>query len=179
MTKWKTRAIEDEKAIGGLRNPHLSIQKLKGASTASKELTRMLEEHIDANYDDLSKTLDTLGKGEMPEILTNLPLSYGGVLQGCTGQSWRRRANSKGLYSRRSARSLMTPTSRLPDGFGRKVRRWVLPSPSSRAECFPQWKRSKPVTKPTIGLRHGITHLSQSVRREPRSCFERSLSEDG
>ena len=26
MMKWKTRAIEDEKAIGGLRNPHLSIR---------------------------------------------------------------------------------------------------------------------------------------------------------
>ena len=70
MTKWKTRAIEDEKAIGGLRNPHLSIRKLKGSSAACKELTRMLEEHIEANYDVLSKTLDTLGKGEMPEILT-------------------------------------------------------------------------------------------------------------
>ena len=70
MTKWKTKAIEDEKAIGGLRNPHVSIRKLKGASEACKELTKILEEHIEANYDSLSSTLGTLGKSEMPEILT-------------------------------------------------------------------------------------------------------------
>ena len=36
------KAVEDEKAIGGLRNPHLSIKELKGDLTTVDKLCKLM-----------------------------------------------------------------------------------------------------------------------------------------
>ena len=66
---WRIKAAEDEKAIGGLRNPHLSIKKLKGDLTTVDKLGKLIDEHVTANYEVLVKSLDTLGKQGTPEVL--------------------------------------------------------------------------------------------------------------
>ena len=139
----------------------------------------MLEEHIDANYDGLSKTLDTLGKGEMPEMLTKSATELRGRVAGLYGAELAEEGELQGYIREKIRQELDDPDIEVTRWIREKSTPLGTTEPSVTCGVFPQWKRSKPVTKPTIGLRHGITHLSQSIRREPRSCFERSMSKDG
>ena len=66
---WKLKALEDDRAIGGLRNPHLSIQKLKGDLTRVDQLRAIIDAKVTAGYESVVEALATIGKEEMPDVL--------------------------------------------------------------------------------------------------------------
>ena len=45
---WKLKALEHDRAIGGLRNPHLSIQKSKGDLTTVDQLRAIIDAKVTA-----------------------------------------------------------------------------------------------------------------------------------
>ena len=57
---WRSNALENEQAIGGLRNPHLSIKKLKGDPAAMEGVCALIDEHVSANFGELERPLEHL-----------------------------------------------------------------------------------------------------------------------
>ena len=48
--QWRTRALEDATAIGGLRNPADSVRKLSGAEIVGNHLQKMIDAVVDTRF---------------------------------------------------------------------------------------------------------------------------------
>ena len=70
-TRKQRRNIEDEAALGGLRNPHRSVSRLEGAPACGARLKEVID-RVTANESlDSGKLLATLGQAEELESTTN------------------------------------------------------------------------------------------------------------
>ena len=69
QAKWYQRAVEDDQALGGLRNPHRCVDRLSGAPKVGEKLRLCIDECIHTNLDVLTSALHTVGSNEVPSAL--------------------------------------------------------------------------------------------------------------
>ncbi len=65
----RQRAREDDDTLGGLRTPHRSVHKLRGAAACSVKLQSTIDDYISTREDVLLDHLSTLGKTTIPTEL--------------------------------------------------------------------------------------------------------------
>ena len=68
---WRIRAQEDAAALGGLRNPSMSIKRLPGAAATGEKLRNWIDTAINPRYDELKEAMNTLGKESMPSVFAD------------------------------------------------------------------------------------------------------------
>ena len=71
-SKKQLRAEEDLEAIGGLRSPHKSVKQLPKAAQLGEWLRSLVQEETKGETRTLVAAVNTLGKGETPQLLNGL-----------------------------------------------------------------------------------------------------------
>ena len=64
QTKRQCRDTANVEALGGIRNPHLAVERLPGWAVLGRGLESVIEECVQAHWDELHATLKTVGLPE-------------------------------------------------------------------------------------------------------------------